>query len=445
MLVASCSSRAEATEQKRSGQEILYALEPGWNLISLPSSDPTFSLGSLERSVGPAFAVETFEPPLLRSAQLGRVSTEGVGTTKADGRAPSAYWVYVKRPQNLRVQSEHGLHVASSSVGMAGWSVLHVFEKASHQDRNLERVLRWQANTERYVRVGLGETLEPGLAYLTKEATAQDTAWRPRPPRSLAVTHQGRTVHVSWRPPTALANGTPAPSGSKMLYRVYRSPSSKPNASFEVTTVDGLSFEDTVETFGVYRYWLTTVFLDNHGETRESKASAQATHPVEAQTPILPVGTFEAPELMTTGHQNVALLRTAISTHDAQTVVHMVTVARDRQGEGDRIAYLHSLRSGAPGSFVQSAKEGIAQSEPGGSITELTLDVSSQKIVVAWVEVRGEAKARARIRSKVATFATPDDLGRLRFEEASWSGAESPDGKRDLRTAIDAEGHIHIV
>ncbi len=278
-----------------SAPETVWSLEPGWNLVAVPSlSVPRLGARPLASgSVWPAVAGEGSESP----SRHVRVLSEG---DHGEGLAAGAYWVHSGALQQVALK---GLSVRSSTISLPGWRFLWVAEETVYQDPYIHPLLRWDSESASYRTVSAGDLLEPGEGYLGN------------------VT---RSV-VPFKASCASGGTSAAPSEALIQdCALFRALSKEPGPA---------------------------PFPDPFGEdaTRESEAlRSEALLPAPVPRP----GVFEPARGLDTPAGALALSRAALSPFEGQTWAY---VAHVRRGRHDEIWVYRSDKAGKPGSFTAAA------------------------------------------------------------------------------------------
>ncbi len=117
------------------------SLSSGWNLSACLSPDVNWASGN--------------EPPVELVWWPANVSSGHGGC-----------WVWAPRPTDLVVNlAPIRARVESSTASKSGWHFFTAFTERTLQPSNVSRILQWNALTQSYERVRMGELLEPGRGY----------------------------------------------------------------------------------------------------------------------------------------------------------------------------------------------------------------------------------------------------------------------------------------
>ncbi len=393
------------------------ALEAGWNLVTAETAD-------LARRSGGATAVFVMDKDV---------------STQMHPDAPiepyRGYWVFVGQQTALEPPKADD-HLAHPTA--VGWTFVEVKNPARHQDARLERVLWYNPKHARFEEVHQGEWLWPGIGYLAyAPPTADSTPQRPVAPSRLIATRWGETVALRWQPTRFFDDGSRIPAGLTPSYRIYRTPVPKADEAHTpvpIATIDGLTYEDRAFDRGSYAYVVTTLIKAQTGNELESETSARALVPVSKPSPRVPRGAFEIPYPVDDTRQQRRLLQTAATTQDQATVVYVASVTNSPAG--DRIEIFRSPKSGAQDAFEPPLQ--ISPDPDFDSIEDLALAVSSEKLVLAWIERSNTRPPRFRLRVQEGKSA--DDLHETFSEPQpgqTWKNA--------LSVAIDPFGSTHMI
>ncbi len=399
-------------------------LEPGWNLVVAP------------------FTMDSLPKEWTEGAQAAQATVWPGGTTER--REPAAslvagegYWVHVQEAQSFTWGQRP---VAAFAALEPGWDFFFVDSRQIYRDPLVDRVLEWDAASQVYRSVRIGDPLEPGKGYWRHFASSQAVGDPQGPPRVeaprrpsivSAVVHD-LSVALAWRAPSIFASGREIPEGSEVTHRVYRD-------GVLIKEVAAKRFEDVVPLSGrPYDYAVATVFRARDGTVLESTRSASVPVEVSSLEERVVPGAFESAGVLAEPSGPTALPSAALSASEGSIFGHVVHVVRDPK-RGDSIWYARSAKAGQSGSF--DAGRVLDRGQSGWTVAELVVAARADRVGVAWIEAPAQA-------SKGATG------GRLWITESADGGLsfsprtlvrESPRFQRGLDMGYDRVLDHHLV
>ncbi len=473
-------------------------LEPGWNLVVMPSLRAGVTLAPVGADVFLANSDRISPPPTQEQPEL---------------HAHEAYWVRVDEPTTWRLAAptpwapeaplrsessaasqptgtrastrapaedtrgpEAAVPEAASHPGVPpgtqvspeDWSIVTRAEHAPQPDPSVVRILAWDPGAQRYQEVGLKTPLVPGQGYWVQrsrepkgaEATGgahspknglagtapipNPPAQTPTPPTQASGTRSNHVVRLAWRAPRRFRDGSPLPEGLGFTYEVYRKGGLDP-AFAKTAERKQPAYEDHVPlAHESYRYYVTAVVTDENGVSwvsgRSNIVDLQGASAADAVTP----GEFETPQHLVDDPLRGALPQVAVARHEGALYSHLVYIAVGAEGGQDAIRYRVNRKAGKPGAWSKTTT--IHQSPPGSKIVELALAAHQDLIQVAYVVVHGDLQsAQPKGAQSSQIYVWEKRIGEA-WAQAHRQHVRSSDAwKRGLDLAFDRHGQSHMV
>ncbi len=346
----------------------------------------------------------------------------------------------------------------------------HTTQISGHvQDRHFERLVLNKAGTEEHEQMSVQEdgrfsvelALEPGtqrfefLAFdkagnvrkrtLNVEASPEPLAAKQPtgPPQGFFAWADGRSIHLRWRPPRAMEDGTPMPEGMPIRYRVYRDEETP-------VEVDTLFFEGEVPNFNETHKVYVAAVVDGREEPLVSQATSVATLHITEPLPGIQDGHFEPPSLVQEQGGQTSLVRVTTSAFEEtgfqkgaqgeRAFAHMVYVLSNSETQSDEIRYLRSDRLSKKDSWDLDAEKTF-RANGAFSVTDLAISATGKKVALAWIEKSKQvSEGRYDMRLRVAM----SENGGHSFSDPR-TVAPSNKNKRHIDIAHDPSGKLHLV
>ncbi len=312
-LVLLSGARSQAWANSSS---IRMTLAPGWNLVSAPP--------------GSASVLEAF---LTSHAQQ-------VWPVDGFAEAEEGYWVFSKIGLDLDFEVPSAMTDGGSFlVRDEGWRFLRAETLSAEPVANVDRVLRWDRETQTYERVSKATAITPGEGYFVQFHSAKKRTFseEPRAPTHLSASVHQKAVRLWWRAPPLFADGSEITPAVPIAYRLYRD-------GEPLATVSQKTHEDHVPELGKTYQYSVTAIAEDAGTAWESEPSAIVELPLFRVHKAAQEGTFESPSEVDNGHISASLLTTALS-RDGQTVLAHLVYRGDTKAKRARGA--PSMRRGA--------------------------------------------------------------------------------------------------
>ncbi len=258
----------------------------------------------------------------------------------------------------------------------------------------------------------------------------------PLPPAQVFAAAQEQSVILRWRAPRLFEDGTPIPPGVPLSYRVYREAN-------RIAELDIDQMEDTgLERDRTYTYYVTTVLPVADGLPLESEPSELLTIELATPAPIADPGHFETPSFATPEGVSAVIPKVALSSHQGQTLAHLVYVAQSDLGEELRV--VRSEKAGQAGSF--SSPTVLFSLEPGWIVTDAAVASQDAGVVVAWISEAEKNDAQGdegESSSRVHVWESYD--GGKSFSGAPTLVRQSKKWKRGIDVGYDRSQNVHLV